>query len=261
MKLSWVGLVCALVALAGCGDDDGTAPVDGGGSDIDGGGSTPDAGGGIDGGAGGEDGGTVADAGPVDAYLPPPSCTSSRIRIEETCAPAFTACGGPVLGEWCYAEICIEKDELLEQALMQPGVPADCDTSDITVVSSSGSADGSLGFGPTSVRRVVTTEAIGVFHLTPDCMIVNCRAPEGALDAALNGVGSATCTNGTPDGCDCEITFTSSIDDTNDYTVVGDSIVFASGRRFDYCVEEDGAMRFHETGDAIEPGIQTALPR
>lgn len=256
---SWVGVACALVALAGCGDDDGTVPEDSGAAE-DAGSSTPDGGGGIDGGSG-VDAGAPVDAGPVDAYLPPPSCEASRIRIEETCAPAFAACGGPVLGAWCYAEICIEKDELLAQALMQPGVPADCDTSDITVVSSTGTVEGTLDFSATSVHRVVSTEASGVFHLTPDCMIVNCRATEGALDAALEGTGSATCTNGTPDGCDCEITFTSSIDDTDDYTVLGDAIVFANGRRFDYCVEEDGALRFHETGDAIEPGIQTALPR
>lgn len=258
MKLRSVGLACALLVLAGCGDDDGTGAVDAGsevdGGSADGGSGGPDAGGGLDAGA-------APDASAIDAALPPPSCTASRIRIEETCTPAFTACGGPLLGAWCYAEICIEKRELLEQALMQPGVPASCDVDDITVLSSTGTVDGSIDFGPTSVQRSVTTEATGVFHLSPDCVIANCRATQSALELALGGTGTASCTNRAPAGCECEITFTTGLDVTEGYTVQGNTIVLADGRRFDYCVEEGESLRFRETGDALEPGIQTALPR
>lgn len=227
--------------------------MDSGGGAIDGGGAESDAGSTLD--AGPADGGQ--DAGPP----PPATCAASRIRIEQTCTPSLTPCGGDVVGSWCYAEVCIEKDELLEEALMQPGVPPDCTADDIEVRGSSGTIDGTLVLTATTITRMVETNATGTFYLGRDCVIVNCRATEGALDSALSGMGSATCA-AEGDGCLCDITFTSMVDDSNTYTLEGSTIVTGSGRRFDYCVEGGGdALRFREdAASGGEPGIQTALP-
>ncbi|MDQ3030886.1 MAG: hypothetical protein M3Y87_00580 [Myxococcota bacterium] len=232
--------------------DSGSAPVDSGTTPTDG--STA------------ADSGPPGDSGPVDGGQdggppPPATCAASRIHIEQTCTPPLAPCGGDVVGSWCYAEVCIEKDELLEEALMQPGVPADCTADDIEVRGSDGTIEGTIVFTDTTVARTVTSSATGTFYLSPDCMIVNCRATEGALDSALGTSGSATCVAEAP-GCLCDITFESMVDDLNTYTLDGTTIVTGSDRRFDYCVEGDGAaMRFQEdAASGGEPGIQTVQP-
>lgn len=246
-----LALVACDERAAGEVDSGTTGPVDSGATPTDGGAA---------------DSGPPSDGGPVDGGQdggppPPATCEASRIHIEQTCTPALTPCGGDVVGSWCYAEVCIEKDELLAEALMQPGVPASCTADDIEVRSSDGTIEGTIVFDATTVTRMVMSSATGTFYLSPDCVIVNCRATEGALDSALSGMGSATC-EAEGDGCLCDITFTSMVDDFNTYTLDGNTIVTGGGRRFDYCIEGVAeGLRFREDAESGgEPGIQTVLP-
>lgn len=252
-------LILVVAALAfGFGCDDGGSDTDSGappgdsGSGVDSGMTAMDGGGGSDAG-GGADGGT-----PVDANFEP-SCDMGRIRIEQTC-PTFTACGGDIVGEWCYADVCITKDELLGQVLDQPGVPASCTADGIEIRGSSGTISGTITATATELTRLVTSSATGSFFLPAGCVIATCRGTEAAITAALGTAGSATCTREDP-GCACAITFNSGIDETVGYTLSGDAVVLDSGRRFDYCIEGDGSFRFHEdAATGVEPGTQTALP-
>lgn len=254
-------LIFAAVTLAlGIGCDDGNTDTDSGMSSLD-------SGSGADGGTTGMDGGTDAgggaDAGPlVDANIEP-SCDMGRIRIEQTC-PTFTACGGDVVGEWCYADVCITKDELLGQVLDQPGVPAGCTADGIEIRGSSGTISGTLTATATELTRMVTSSATGSFYLPMDCVIGTgvrrCITTADVITTALGTAGSATCVVEDP-GCVCSITFDSGIDETVGYTISGDAVVLDSGRRFDYCIEGDGSFRFHEdAATGVEPGTQTALP-
>ena len=93
-------------------------------------------------------------------------------------------------------------------------------------------------------------------------MIVNCAATGAAINAILTdaGTGSATCRNEPDsDACECDITFFSTVNDDVSYFLDGNTIVTASDRRFDFCVDSAG-LRFKEGGtDPVEPGIQLAL--
>lgn len=225
-----------------------------------GGGNDPDAGM-VDSGGGGFDAGKP-DAGTIDGGMDagplPLSCEMGQVRIRDVC-PAFTACGGAIAGTWCYADVCITKDELLARVLEQPGVPMDCTADEIELLASMGTIDGTIAITDTTIARMITTSVTGTFHLPPDCVISTCRGTEAAIIAALGDMGTASCADAAPDGCDCDITFTSMVDMFDTYTSGGTSITTSNGRTFDVCVEE-GNLRFRETSMGGEPGVQTALP-
>ena len=275
MQRTWwtKSLVCrSLLALAAVGCDGGEVDVDasmpgpdtgvdesdGATPDPDSGTTDPDGGVTEDGAMPDPDGGVPEpDAGP-----PVLSCAMGSIRIEETC-PAFARCGGDPVGSWCYADVCMTKDELLEPVLMQPGVPAECTADMVQVRGSMGMIDGTVDVTATTITRMVMSSATGTFYLPPACTIVNCRVTEAAINSALGADGSATCMTDGP-GCECDITFNSMVDSSDPYSLEGNTIVTDAGRRFDYCIESDGNFRFKEDASmrsgSGEPGTQTVLP-
>jgi hypothetical protein len=234
-------LACTLAACGGSNETDagrieadaGDPPFDAGKPDA----GQPDAG---------------SDAGPL-----PLTCEMGQVRIREMC-PAFTPCTSTFEGTWCYADVCIEKDDLLARVLEQPGVPEECTADEIELLASMGSIEGTIVITDLTMTRMIETTVTGTFVLPADCTIVNCRTTEAAIVGALGDMGTATCADAAPDGCECDITFDSMVDTNDGYTSDGDTITTDNGRTFDVCVEE-GNLRFRETSEGGEPGVQTAL--
>lgn len=234
--------------------DAGTTDPDGGTTDPDGGTSDPDG------------GTTDPDAGP-----PVLSCEMGSIRIAETC-PAFAACGGDQVGMWCYADVCMTKRELIEPVIMQAqslGQIPDCRVEDVIIRGSMGTIDGTVNLTTDMLTRTVMSSATGTFFLPPDCILFpgpgarRCNATEAAINEGLGANGSGTCMPDA-DGCECDITFDSMVNESDTYTLEGNTIVTGAGRRYDYCVEGDGNFRFREDASmrsgSGEPGTQTLLP-
>ena len=208
------------------------------------------------------DAGNTRDAAVERDAAPPLVCPAGSARIEQRCDPTLVPCGGEVAGEHCYAEVCFEKDELLSGALMQPGVPDGCTIDGVELRGSTGTIEGSITFTGTGVTRSVASTVIGTFWLPAQCQIVagDCEVTESFLDGALAPGGSATC-EADAGGCECAIELESETDDASPYTIEGDTIVTGAGRRFAYCVEVEGGLRFREeAASGAEPGIATALP-
>lgn len=277
-NVTLMSLAALALVLGGCDDGEGdvdggpTPGVDSGPTDIDAGPDDEDGGPGdmdagltdSDGGAHGDggqeaDGGTTADGGGA-------TCGVGVLTVEETaCSPAFAACGGTLVGDWCYSNLCVTKAELLAPLLDSDLVGADCDADDITIVSSSGTVEGTLSFTASTVTRQVDTSAMGNILAGTDCIDdTDCGLSGLLLNGALTseGIGTASCTDRTDSmpGCDCNVTITSSATMTGDaYTVEGgDTITLtSSGRTFEYCVD-GGDLHFRETTDGGEPGTQTA---
>lgn len=262
---TWMGLAAIAIALGGCDDggttdtDSGTTPgvdagsTDAGGGDTDAGGGDMDGGPGEDGGVPGSDGGPTPDGGGADDGGSTSGCPVGSIVIQDTC-PAFAACGGALVGDWCYTDICLTKAELLEGRLF-----GSCTVDDIEVRSSMGTVDGSIAITATEITRTVTTDATGTFYLPPNCVLISCPTTEMAINSALGTNGMATC-DPEGDGCLCDITFSNMIDSTDTYTAAGNTITFdGSGRTFDYCID-GGDLVFRETTEDGEPGTQTATP-
>lgn len=265
-------LVCgSLLALAAVGCDGGEVDVDastttadsgvaGDAATPDSGTEDPDAGVAIEDAATPDPDGGVPepDAGPVEL-----SCEMGTIRIQETC-PAFTACGGDEVGSWCYADVCMTKDELLAPVVAQAMafLPA-CMVDDVEVRGSMGTIDGTATLTGSMLTRTVTSSATGTFYLGPDCVFLNCMFMEMEINRALGDSGMATCTPD-GDGCECDITFDSMVNESDTYTLDGNTIVTGSDRRYDYCVGSDGNFRFKEDASmrsgSGEPGTQTLLP-
>ena len=227
--------------------------TDGGGTTADGGGTTADGGGTTaDGGGTTTDGGTSADASTADGGM---SCSPGTLQLMDTC-PAFTACGGDVVGSWCYTDICITHAELI--GTLGSLCPA------LTFTSSSGTVTGSVEFTDTMVTRQVTVHGEGTAHVPMACLSgVACSNLATNLSSVLPPGLAISCADAAG-GCDCDFTYDSSVDESDTYDAAGDVITThpSSGdRTFDYCVETDGSMRFHETTTGGgEPGIQTISP-
>jgi hypothetical protein len=272
MRTAWlVGIALAFV-MAGC--DEETVETDAGPTPGVDSGPTP----GVDSGTPGTDSGTPGtDAGtpPVDAFVPmvdagPPTCEMGRITLLEDCG-GFTACGGDPIGEWCYAEICIEKDELLDQVFEgADGALDDCEAvrDEIIVRSSSGSVSGTISVTATTITRTdVTTDTTATFYLPEECAFGSCTILQFAIEGQLPE-SNPTCTDDVDNGCECSLTFmTDPVTESNDYTLDGNTIVAGAAtgadRRYDFCVA-DGQLRFRQDPDdganITEPGIQHVLP-
>jgi len=256
-------LTCVLLCAAmACGGDDGPTDVDGGagsdsgigGSDIgvaEADGSTPDLDGGpLDGGDstpgdGGEamsDGGRdpFADAGELPVCGTPP--TFPITVADPGACPTFTACGGDEVGTWDFAGGCIEVD--LSALSMCAGA---------TVTRKEGFGRGCVEFDGTFGRRVgQATVEIGV-HLPPSfCTAGGCMLLQNQL--RTNGVPTATCTDASDGGCDCEASTTNDLEQSSSYTIEGNTIV-AGSRRWDYCVAGDTMTYTDVTPGSAEPGI------
>lgn len=251
-----LGMCVAMVALAIVGCDTG-----GGGTDtgVDTGGGTTDTGGGTDagtdGGGGTTDTGTDDDAGGgeddsgtvmTDTGVTPGTAV---VTLAESC-PDFTACGGDgLVGDWTYESICVEFSEIEDQFTeMCPGS---------MVLSGGGTATGSLEITDTEITRVINTTIMAEVRVGGLCAL-GCDSIPGIIMDMVPGA-SAECATMAGSGCTCDITFVSELDETNEYTIEGDTIVTGTGedeRQFEYCVEDDGTLRVHEIGG--EPGTSTS---
>lgn len=215
--------------------------------------------------AGCDAGDLQTDAGGKDAGEEPDaaarSCPAGSARIEPRCDPELVPCGGAISGEHCYSEVCFEKDELLTEALMQPGIPDGCTSDVVELRGSTGTIEGSIRFSATDVTRSVTSTVTGTFWLPAACQLVagDCDVLESFLNGALAPSGWAACeVDG--EGCECDLALEAEADDTSSYTIEGNTIVTGSGLRFDYCVESEG-LRFRQgAASGGASGIATVRP-
>ncbi len=212
-------------------------------------------------GGGGEDAGAQGDAALADGgsdAAPPTTCPVGSARIEERCDPELVPCGGELSGEHCYAEVCFEKNELLREPLMQPGIPDGCTVDDLELRGSTGTIEGSLAFSGGELARRVTSAVTGTLWLPARCQIVagDCDVMTSFFRGALAPSGWATC-EADAGGCECDLELEWEAEGASTYTIEGETIVTGDGLRFDYCVETEGGLRVRE---ASEPGLATAVP-
>jgi hypothetical protein len=205
-----------LVVFAGCSDDPSPAAGrDAGPSSTDSGADPQDS------------GSTTPDSGQA------PGATITY----GTC-PAFTKCGGDLLGSWKVSGGCLSEDTFAAAKTQCPGLKE----TDVVIT-----ASGTVDVTATNVNRDVSISLTGKVAVPKTCL-------EGAPCAAL-GLGltnpllapgglafkTATCTDGT-DVCNCDVATTR--DDKSDvgYTTTPDGTLTipASGaakeQTYDYCV-------------------------
>jgi hypothetical protein len=214
--MNWKRLACMLAGtLLAC-------------SSTTGGGGTGGGAGGGGGGAGGGGGGGGTGGGPYP--------------ITFSNCPAFTACGGAVLGTWNYKGACI--------ANPFADVTQLCGAA--TVSSESGTIQGTVAFDATSVTRSGSGMVSATITVPQSCsqMAGGCAGVQAAM---RNGGLTATCT-GTAD-CTCQASrpvFTATL---SNYQVSGNGIS-AGSATYDYCVNE-GSLQYRGTGNTAisEPGL------
>lgn len=261
-----------VIALGGCDDDEGEmdAGRDAGGVEEDGGARDGGAG---DGGL--RDGG-LRDAGPTDAGSadatvrdggedsPDASsidasvgdCAPGQVVVEESCPP-FSACGGELsAGDYCYEGLCIEEEEFL--AALLPF----CAT--IEVVAVSGSVTGRVSLLGADELERVSRSLVEVTTLFPEnCVVNGCGEVQLLIEREMEGV-TASCTM--TDECRCVIALENRVESRESFmaNAAAGTLRVGSGatqRMYDYCVEDDGAVRFRErAGEEAEPGIQSIAP-
>jgi hypothetical protein len=179
------------------------------------------------------------------------SPTAGVVEIMETC-PAFTACGGDLVGTWRYERVCVTTAEVEAQLT---------DTCATAVLNSgSGTVDGTVSFdGTMLVRDVVLSVSVDAF--VPSSCTFGASCDEvGPLLVSVAMVDAATCTDASG-GCNCQITTVETTSDNDPYTVTGNTFEnTTTTRRWDYCVEgTEMTAREIMGGDGdppVEPGTQ-----
>lgn len=149
--------------------------------------------------------------------------------------PAFTPCGGELVGSWAYTDVC-------------PVAPDAPFCPDLTVDFAMGGAAG-LAFANGQVARSGTPVGDSTIHFPASCLsFLACS------DLPLLTQMASECSE-EPGGCACIVPFI--IDwGQQTYASTGTELRLGDGRTFDYCVEGDRLM-YRETGDAKEPGVFT----
>jgi len=178
--------------------------------------------------------------------------TAGPITIEATC-PAFTACGGDLVGTWQYGDTCVtiaEAEGALDEA---------CATA--TFVSGGGTVEGYVSFDGSMVNRTVTTTVDVNFFVPTACtMGFGCLIVGPAIES-MTTLDAVTCTDATG-GCDCHIVDSDTVTESAAYTVM--SNVFQNStttRRWEYCVD-GGTLTVREIASGggappVEPGVQS----
>lgn len=241
-----VGSLVLVWGVSACGDDSGmTADAGPGGRDggRDAGRIAGDAG---DAGGGGSDAGGSDSGGPGDAGM------VGTIMFAETC-PGSADCGGSLEGTWIYEGTCVTNSEA--EAILTEACPA------ATFESGAGTISGTISFDGTMATRRITSSFTAMGHIPASCTMGFGCTLVGPAIMVMAGVDAATCVDGAPDGCDCEITDNDMIDETFPYTVTGNTYEdTVSTRRWDYCVTgSDLVIREVMSGmgdPGIEPGLQ-----
>jgi hypothetical protein len=141
--------------------------------------------------------------------------------------PAFTACGGNLVGTWDYSDGCVA-DPFKD---FKSACPA------LTVMDEKGTVKGSVTFTDKTVKRAGSVAYSATIVLPPSCV-------QGVPCSTFNMKG-ATCTgSGT---CNCQVTGSDSIVDEDTYTVQGSKVVTGGGNEYDYCVM-GSKLQYTETG-------------
>lgn len=213
------------ISLAAC-----SASVTGGTGG--GGTSSPDAGGGGKGDGGGS---SATDSGGV-------SSNPATLQFPASC-PSFSACGGDVVGSWDYASGCVDN----------PFGNIDQSCPGLAVVDPKGSVAGTITFTATTVVR----RASGSFDATL-AVPASCSEPAGgcpAIEASLKGAGFATsvCAAASAGGCSCSLTKTIAIDDSDTYTISGNTLTTGGGGQYDFCVS-GSSLSYREASQQKEAG-------
>jgi hypothetical protein len=157
-----------------------------------------------------------------DAGIGPPKVVD--VTFADKC-PAFSPCGGSVVGVWDYESACAE------------GVWDDakkaCPTLGIT--SQSGTVQGRLLFTANTVSRSAKVSFSAKINWPAICLQgASCPAAQAAL---LKVFTTATCAAGPNGSCDCNVTSsTSGSSAGTPYSVQGNQIVVNDGNKFDFCV-------------------------
>ena len=217
VMVTLAGAVC----WAGCSGDAGSPP----GAAID-----PDAGGSNGSDAGSEDsGGDIV----VDSSTPEDSGPPATVDITYGTCPAFTKCGGDIVGSWKVTGGCVSSDAFAEAKAQCDGLQE----SDVVI-----KASGTVVATATKIQRTTTLTLSAKVAVPKACAqgISNCALIGAGLQSgAVPGVpkfDTATCTDaGTSCNCTVATTFEEKSDDS--YTTADDVVTTTNPTRtFDYCV-------------------------
>ena len=218
VMVTLAGAVC----WAGCSGDDGATP----GNTAD-----PDAGtpNGNDAGADDSGGNT-----PVDSGTPEDSGPAATVDIAYGTCPAFTKCGGDIVGTWKVTGGCVGSDAFADAKAQCAGLQE----SDVVI-----KASGTVVATATKVQRTTTVTLSAKVAIPKTCAqgITNCALIGAGLQSgALPGApkfDTATCTEaGTSCNCTVAVTVDEKTDDS--YTAAGGVVTTTNPTRtFDYCVD------------------------
>jgi len=241
------GLVWSAGANAGCSSSDSpaTGDTDAGNTSSSSGGTDSGSSGGNDSGtsSGGNDSGSKADTG-----------TKTGVAITYGKCPAFTKCGGDVVGSWKVSGGCLSEDTFAPFKEQCPGLQE----SNVVIL-----ANGTINVSATNVKR--DTETNVTAHLVvpqscspiadPNCTLIPTGLTSGALgqkfDKADCKVNAKNC------DCDVELSIVENTDDT--YTSTPDGTLTVNGTKgdqtFDFCVNPANKLTFQETTKDALPFI------
>lgn len=172
----------------------------------------------------------------VDAFVP----GGGTITLSEGC-PAFTPCGGSIVGTWQYESICIEHSEVLG------AFPAICRTGTV-IEEGGGTVDGTITATDSSITRTISTSTSATILINATCSALGCDSIQTMVrDMAPGSTATCAAAGTTPERCRCMITFVTTIDETQSYSITGDTMTTGDGRTFDICVDA-GTLQSRETG-------------
>jgi hypothetical protein len=219
-------VILVVVALVGCGGDDGPETMMMTGTDA----GPPDPG--VDGGPpdpGDPDSGPPDPGDPDSGMEPPDPPGDAPITLSGSC-PDFDPCGGDEDGRWEYAEVCAEPDfEAVREAC-----PA-------AMIEGMGTVRGTVVFAGGVVTRSATSHVEATVTFPASCGVTPYCA---ALGAMIGG----TCAPSGAD-CVCDVVDDGTTSESDPYTVDGNQIVLSDGTRYDYCVD-GGRLTYRELGDS-----------
>jgi hypothetical protein len=225
MKLSV--LIAVLLPIVGCGGV--STPGGGGGGDAGDAASKGDAAPKGDA-AHGDDG--PAKAGPV------------AITISASC-PAFTPCGGDVVGTWAAAAGCVD-DPLATSKSLCPALVVNSETA---------SVEGAVTFTSDFVTRGYTVHYAMDVTIPASCLtIATCAQIQTAYQAYLP---DTSCADAPAGACHCQATFATDAAQASMYSTSDDEVVTTSGDRYAYCVSGNTLQYRHVSGPSAEIGSYT----
>jgi hypothetical protein len=188
----------------------------------------------------------AAEGGPSfpDPDRGPPAWVELTVGPTGTC-DELTPCGGDVVGTWDLEAGCFEDD--VDAAFSRcPGA----------TVTRSGRARGRVVFGADAIGvRVAQSEVVMDIHFPALCAsFFSCDELEAAIRPRVTRVD---CEGGEGTDCTCHARLETTIDQRDRYRTEDNQIVSeSSGKRWDYCVQDDTlTYRDADRSASREPGI------